>query len=267
MVRFFSLSSGSSGNCYYIGNEDASILIDLGIGVRSLKKHLLERDVLIEDISLVLVSHDHVDHIKSLGTFTDKYKKPVYVTDTLRKALYGHFCTRGHMGGCMHTLKCDFANELLDGRVKVTPFSVPHDATDTVGFHIDFFGEKFTFMTDIGAPTDDAVKYASMADHLIVESNYDVDMLVRGSYPKELKLRIMQGHGHLSNEQVASLLVRCYHPLLKEVFLCHLSENNNTPLSAFECSSKALNARGVQVGKDVTLYCLPRKEPSDVFIW
>jgi Metal-dependent hydrolases of the beta-lactamase superfamily I len=266
MVKFLSLSSGSNGNCYYIGNEETSLLIDLGVGLRTLKKRLALCDIDISRIDSVLVSHDHVDHIRSLGGFTDKYKKPVYATEKLHKALNHHFCTEGHLAGCVKILTAGEENTLLSG-VKVIPFSVPHDASDTVGYHIDFFGEKFTFMTDIGAPTDDAVRFASLASHLIVESNYDFDSLIRGTYPKELKMRIMQGHGHLSNEQTASLLKRSWHEGLKDIYLCHLSENNNTPKLAFDCASEALQSIGVCVGRDVTLHCLPRREPSPVFTY
>lgn len=264
MVKFLSLSSGSNGNCYYIGNEESSLLIDLGVGLRTLKKRLAMRGIDIMSVDSVLVSHDHVDHIRSLGGFTDKYKRPVYATEKLHRALSHHFCTEGHLSGCAKVLKLGLENTLLSG-VKVTPFSVPHDASDTVGYYIDFYGERFTFMTDIGYPTDDAVKYASMAQHLIVESNYDFDSLVRGTYPQVLKMRIMQGHGHLSNEQTASLLKRSWHEGLKDIYLCHLSENNNTPKLAYNCAFEALQSIGVTVGRDVTLHCLPRREPSPVY--
>lgn len=263
MTRFLSLSSGSNGNCYYLGNEQVSVLIDVGIGVRTIKKRLAEHDIDIADISFVLVSHDHVDHIKSLGNFSERYRKPVYVSSTLAAALNRHFCTRGHMTGCMRKMEPEVAIQPAQG-VEVTSFRVPHDATETVGFHIDFFGEKFTFMTDIGEVTDTAVHYASLADHLIVESNYDIDMLLGGPYTHALKMRIVQGNGHMSNDQTSSLLRRSYHSGLKDICLCHLSENNNTPTLAFDCARRALGEIGVSVGKDVSLTCLPRREASEV---
>jgi len=142
---------------------------------------------------------------------------------------------------------------------------VPHDATETVGYYIDFFGETFTFLTDLGAPTEDAVKYAKIANNLIVESNYDVDMLLTGTYTKELKMRIMQDHGHLSNEQTASLIRRAYHKELKNIYLCHLSQNNNTPDLAYGYAEDALHTLGLKVKSDVMLHCLPRCQPSSKF--
>lgn len=259
MTRFISLSSGSSGNCYYIGNESTSVLIDVGIGTRAIKKRLLEHDIAIESVSMILVTHDHFDHIKSVGTFSERYHKPVFTTETLHKALSRNFCTAGRLDGCVHIIKTGEENDL--GGIKVTPFEVPHDATQTLGYHIDFFGEKFTIMTDLGKVTDDAVKYARLADHLIVESNYDVDMLITGNYPKELKERIMNGRGHLSNEQTSSLLRMAHHDTLKDIFLCHLSGNNNTPETARRKGEATLRA----IGSKASLHCLPRSAASELF--
>ena len=262
MVHFISLSSGSNGNCYYIGNGEKGFLIDAGIGGRSIKKRLLQNGISIDSIMMVLVSHDHFDHIRSLGTFTERFKKPVYATAEVIRALETHFCTAGYTRGYTHAIVPGQTTQ-IDG-VSVTPFRVPHDATDTVGYYIEFEGERFTFMTDLGAPTDDAVHYASLADHLVVEANYDVDMLVAGSYPQDLKMRIMQGHGHLSNDEMATLLRRSWHPGLKDVYLCHLSENNNTPSRAMRAASDALRETGAE---GTSLHYLPRRDASELFEW
>lgn len=264
MVQFISLSSGSNGNCYYIGNGEKGILIDVGIGTRTVKKRLALHGIDVNSVQMVLVSHDHFDHIRSLGTFTQRFKKPVYATKEVIRALETHYCTRGYMTGCTRPLEPGCESD-IDG-VKVTPFRVPHDAADTVGYFIDFYGEKFTFMTDIGDVTDDAVSFAGMAGHLIVEANYDVDMLLRGSYPPDLKLRIMQGHGHLSNEQMASLLRRCWHDGLKDIYLCHLSENNNTPKLALAAAQQVLDE--LTAGENApSLTALPRRDASALFSW
>ena len=116
-------------------------------------------------------------------------------------------------------------------------------------------------MTDLGEVTDDAVRFASLADHLVVESNYDVDMLMTGPYSPELKRRILLQHGHLSNVQTASLLRRCRHDSLRNVYLCHLSANNTTPAMAFESAQKTLESTGSRA----SLHCLPRSAASDLF--
>lgn len=267
MPLFISLSSGSNGNCYFLGEKESGIIIDIGIGVRTIRKRLLASGISPENINAVLISHDHFDHIRSLGTFTEKMKKPVYSTKEVISSFERHYCTKGYMTGCCRPLEVGVPNLIAlpfkEGRkeIEVVPFRVPHDATDTVGFHITLDGRKITFITDIGAITEDAVKYAADSDHLIIEANYDVDMLVGGTYPHELKMRIMQGNGHLSNEQAADLLRRVTASdgcRLRNIFLCHLSENNNTPAKAYSTIKKA-------IPEGIALYCLPRREASGLF--
>lgn len=261
MVKFVSLSSGSNGNCYYFSDGSTSFLIDVGIGARTIKKRLSEVGISFDSINFILVTHDHVDHIKSLGLFTERFAKPVYATRTLHDALSRHFCTRGKMTGCVKILTENQSSDICG--VKVTPFEVPHDATQTVGYHIEIGGQKITICTDLGSATDDAVRYASMADHLIVEANYDVDMLMTGPYPMQLKMRIISDNGHLSNEQTCSLLRRAMHPELKNIFLCHLSAHNNTPQTAFNTIKETLESLNSQA----FLTCLPRMRTSELYIF
>ena len=274
MTQFVSLSSGSNGNCYYIGNETCGILIDAGIGTRTIKKRMTELGLPIDRVRCVLVSHDHFDHIRSLGTFAERFQKPVYATAPCIRAFDRHYCTRGYLGaGNCRELIPGVAQEIEDG-ITVLPFRVPHDATDTVGFFIGFLGETFTFLTDLGDVTDEAVHYASRSRHLIVEANYDLEMLIHGTYPPELKERIRNGHGHLSNDQTAELVSRALtsggvngdsdsdsdSDGITDVFLCHLSENNNTPELALAAVSAILPS-------NIRLSALPRREPSTLFTW
>jgi len=262
MVRFLSLSSGSNANCYYLGNGKRGLLIDIGVGVRTLKKRLAEHDISFDNIDMVLVTHDHIDHIRSLGSFTQRHQKPVFATETLHKALSTHFCTRDSLSGCVNILEEDLC--FKSGEIEITTFAVPHDASQTLGYHIVFDGVRFTFLTDIGYPTEVAIKYASMANHLIVEANYDIDMLLSGPYPQSLKMRILEDTGHLSNDQTASLVRRAFHSELKSIHLAHLSRYNNTPKLAFQTVSDALCELGVRVGEDVILNCLPRTDSSEM---
>ena len=149
--------------------------------------------------------------------------------------------------------------------MKVRYFVVPHDATQTVGYAIEVAGHKFVIMTDVGRMTDEAVEFAGQADTVVVESNYDMDMLMGGPYTHELKMRIVQGCGHLSNDECASAVKRFWHKGLRNIFLCHLSENNNTRQLASECTSEALKELGVEKGT-VALRCLPRNYPSQMFV-
>ena len=263
MVRFMSLSSGSGGNCYYLGTDNGGLIIDAGVSLRRLKKTLLENGLDLDSFSAVLVTHDHLDHIRHLGSFCKRLSKPVYTTEQIHKALARHTFTAPTIGPCRRVLAPDDWNDVAGMKVKY--FVVPHDATQTVGYAIEAEGHRFVIMTDVGRMTDEAVQHALKADTVVVESNYDMDMLMGGPYTYELKMRIVQGCGHLSNDECASALKRFWHPGLKNIFLCHLSENNNTHDLAYRCSHDALMDLGVEKGT-VSLRCLPRQYPSQIFV-
>lgn len=264
MVKFVSLSSGSNGNCYFIGDEHTGLLIDAGIGPRTIKKRLLERGISMDTVKFVLVTHDHIDHIKSLGVLAERVHIPIYATERLHTALSNHFCTRGKLHGCVRKTQPGVYNE-YDENIRFIPFVVPHDATETVGYYIEFNGVKFTFITDAGNITDDIVKYSSMCNALIIESNYDLDMLLGGGYTPELKLRITKGNGHLSNEQTCSIIRRAWHRQMSHIFLCHLSENNNTPNLAYNYAFKAIKEVAKEFTSNVVLQALPRRTASDIY--
>jgi phosphoribosyl 1,2-cyclic phosphodiesterase len=264
MTRFISLSSGSNGNCYYLGNEDCALLVDAGLSGRAVKKRLEENKLPIEAIRMILVTHDHVDHVKCLGSIAERLKVPIYATRRVAAVLQRSYTIGSHINGFVRTIEPGEEKENFG--VAFRCFEVPHDATQTVGYCIDFFGDKFLFATDLGRTTDDAVKYARQCGHIIIESNYDVDMLISGNYPPLLKSRIMSGNGHLSNDQTAGFLKQVWHEGLKHVWLCHLSENNNTPLKAYDSAFSALTEAGAKVGDDVDLSCLPRYEASEIFV-
>jgi phosphoribosyl 1,2-cyclic phosphodiesterase len=261
-IKFMSLSSGSCGNCYYLGTAEGGILIDAGVSLRRLKKTLLENGLDMDSFSAILVTHDHLDHIRHLGSFCKKLCRPVYTTDVIHGALAKHTFTAPTITPCRRVLNENEWNEVAG--MKIRYFVVPHDATQTVGYAIEVNGHKFVIMTDVGRMTDEAVELARQADTVVVESNYDMDMLMSGPYTHELKMRIVQGCGHLSNDECASAVKRFWHKGLKNIFLCHLSENNNTRQLAAECTAAALDEIGVQKGT-VALRCLPREYPSQIF--
>ena len=257
-----SLSSGSCGNCYFLGTDQGGILIDAGVSLRRLKKTLVENGLDIDSFSAVLVTHDHLDHIRHLGSFCKKLNKPVYTTDVIHGALARHTFTAPTIAPCRRILQEGEWNEVAG--MKVRYFVVPHDATQTVGYAIEIDGRVFVIMTDVGRMTDEAVAFAKMADTVVVESNYDMDMLMQGPYTYELKMRIVQGCGHLSNDECASAIRRFWHGGLRNIFLCHLSENNNTPELAYKASVEALQEAGYPKGS-IALRCLPRQHPSPMF--
>jgi phosphoribosyl 1,2-cyclic phosphodiesterase len=257
-----SFSSGSCGNCYYLGTEKGGIVIDAGVSLRRLKKALQENELDMNSFSAVLVTHDHLDHIRHLGSFCKRLNKPVYTTADIHRALARHTFTAPTIGPCRKVLEEGMWNQV--GDFKVRYFVVPHDATQTVGYAIEAEGRIFVIMTDVGRMTDEAVEIARQADTVVVESNYDIDMLMSGPYTYELKMRIIQGCGHLSNDECASAIRRFWHPGLRNIFLCHLSENNNTPDLAYHSAVEALAEKGCRKG-EVALRCLPRQYPSPMF--
>ncbi|MBQ5416551.1 MAG: MBL fold metallo-hydrolase [Bacteroidales bacterium] len=262
-----SFSSGSCGNCYFLGQEEdgrisAGVLIDAGVSLRRVKRELAAEGLGPDSFQAMLITHDHMDHIRSLGSFCKYLQKPVYATGTLHKALANNFFTQGYIASCRRILKDQDWTEIVPGKIKAKYFVVPHDATQTVGYCIKIEDYTVVIMTDAGEAEAAALEYAATADTVIIESNFDDYMLDHGPYPKVLRDRIRNGYGHLSNAKCAEAVREFSHPGLRNVFLCHLSENNNTPDEAHRCTREALDAIG---RRDVRLVVLPRQLPSRLF--
>lgn len=268
-IRFKSFSSGSCGNCYFLGSFDedggctAGVIIDAGVSPRRLKAELLREHLDFSCIDAILVTHDHMDHIRSLGSFCKHVCKPVWATSKLHRALSYHTMTRDWIGTCSRILQNEGWTELVPGRVRVHWFEVPHDATQTVGYAIQIDGFNFVIMTDIGHMTEEALRLASQADTVVIESNYDLEMLRNGPYPPELQDRICLGGGHMSNALCAEAVRKFNHKGLKAIFLCHLSEHNNTPELARKASTDALECFLPE--ERPRLVALPRQTPSPMF--
>lgn len=246
-MRFVSFSSGSCGNCYLLLGDQTGILIDAGVGIRRVKKELDNLHLGYDDISAILITHDHGDHIRSLGSFCKRVGAPVWTTRPLHEALLRHPFTRDWIGPFRQNLTPGVWNPVTE-EFDVQFFIVPHDATQCVGYAIRCGEELFVLMTDMGHTTPESLRWASLATTVVVESNYDLDMLVGGDYPQELKDRISHGIGHLSNDACAQAIGAFMHPGLRNLFLCHLSGNNNTPELAYASAASALETAGVEPG-------------------
>ncbi len=271
-IRFKSFTSGSCGNCYFIGifSEEgaceAGVLVDAGFSPRRLKKELEREHLGFGDFAGLLITHDHNDHIRSLGSYCKHLGKPVWTSPELAGALSRHFITGEYYGGCRRELAPGW-NELVPGRIRAQYFEVPHDASCTFGYALMLDDHKFVIMTDIGRMVPQALAFARQADTVVIESNYDLEMLRHGPYPKDLQDRICGGNGHLSNVECAEALRDFVHPGLRNIFLCHLSEHNNTPELAYRTNAAALQS--CYAGTDARLprLCpLPRMTPSPLFI-
>ena len=148
MARFLSISSGSNGNCYYIGDERTALIVDAGVGFRTVKSRLAGAGVDIASVEMIFVTHDHVDHIRGLASVAQRLSVPVYATARLHDALSRHKAVGPEIGGSRRVLRPGFETEMRG--VRCLAFEVPHDATQTLGYRLDFFGTSFVFMTDLG---------------------------------------------------------------------------------------------------------------------
>lgn len=262
-IQFICLGSGSSGNCFYLGTPNCGLLIDAGIAARNIKKYLKEADIPIELLRGVLVTHDHADHIKALGSLGEKLHIPIYTTSLVHQGIARSYCMTERLLTSARTIEKEHPHQLGDFQIEC--FEVPHDGTDNVGYCIQAFGITFTFLTDLGEITSTAARYIDRANYLIIEANYDCDMLRMGPYPKHLKERIASSTGHLSNTATAHYLANHLQPHLRHIWLCHLSKDNNHPELAYKTVELALRDRGILVGKDVELTALKRTTPSPLY--
>ena len=270
-IQFICLASGSSGNCYYVGiipsegeeKEPYGILIDGGIPVRTIRQDLRNVGIPFERVSAVFVTHDHADHIKAIGTLGERCNLPIYATRETHVGINRNYVSTQKLFSSMHYVEKEVPFHFRD--FTLTPFEVPHDANDTVGYCVEILGRTFVFATDVGHITDTASAYIDRANYLVIEANYDPDMLQRGTYPPHLKRRITGPKGHLSNEETAAYLAEHLAPRTSHVWLCHLSAENNHPDLAYKTVEWRLRERGIIAGKDFYLATLKRTTPSDLF--
>lgn len=240
MFRFESFGSGSSGNSYYLETEEGGLLIDAGVGIRKLKKYFYEYGVSFGKIKGILVTHNHVDHVRCLGILNQKEKLPVYLTRGVLKGIKENpVISKKPLPETTNFIQKEKPFNLIG--LEITPFEVPHDSVDNVGYMIRHKDTKFCLVTDCGRWTPTIDKYVSQVSHLVLESNFDADMLAHGPYPLYLQNRIRNGNGHLDNTLAAEVISQHQHHL-KHVWLCHLSEKNNTPQKALEASHSVLHA-------------------------
>lgn len=261
-MRFISFTSGSCGNCCCLESKDGMLLIDAGASMRKVRRLMNDVGLNINDLNAILVTHEHLDHIRFLGTYCKYLRPSVCAPRKLHGVLAAHTFTKDYISSCRNVLEPDVWNVV--GGFEVKWFEVPHDAAQTVGYAIRGEGHIVVIMTDLQNVTPEAFALASQADTVIIESNYDLQMLKDGPYTPELKQRILD-EGHLSNDACAEAIRRIWHPGLRNLFLCHLSGNNNTPQKAYACAAQALSSVGVEKGS-VHLRTLERGAASPLII-
>lgn len=264
-LRFQSFASGSSGNCYFIGNASQGILIDAGIGVRTIRRNLRAIGLDFHNLWGIFVTHDHADHIRGIGSLGEIHHVPVYTTRKVHEGIDRCYCVTEKLKTSRRYLEKFESIEV--GGFKIHSFPVSHDASDSVGYTVEYAGKRFTFATDLGHVCESAASELQRANYMVFEANYDPQMLMNGPYPADLKRRIKSDTGHLSNEQAGDFLANIYGDQLQYIFLCHLSKENNHPDVAYTTVRNYLENKSVKVGEDVQLITLDRFNPTELFVF
>jgi phosphoribosyl 1,2-cyclic phosphodiesterase len=249
MIKFCSLFSGSSGNSIFIGTDRAKLLIDAGISAKRIAEALCSIGEKPNELSAILISHEHSDHIKGAGIVSRKFNIPIYANENTWTAFENDI---GPID-IKNIRYFDTGKEFEIGDLSVCAFPIPHDAAEPVGFNFYFDNRKITVATDIGHINNPLLKCFMKSDLLFLESNHDVEMLKVGSYPWMLKKRIMGDQGHLSNEMAGKVITYIAENGTKKFILGHLSRENNFPELAYQTVYNALFEKNICPGIDVML--------------
>jgi phosphoribosyl 1,2-cyclic phosphodiesterase len=259
-LSFYSLSSGSSGNCYYIGNGMKGILIDAGIPAGTIRKFLRDVNISMESVMGVLITHNHTDHIRGLEVLVRKNNLPVFTTGKIWESIIPS--QRNISNDCIReiTVQKDFQIEGFN----IEAFPVFHDAPETIGFRIRVDGKNISIATDLGHICQISASYLKESNFLVIESNYDEYMLASGSYPHFLKARIRSDRGHLGNHQASAFLAEIFNSSLSHICLAHLSKNNNTPENALQTLSRTFEEKGIKPGDHQRILTLNRNTATEM---
>jgi phosphoribosyl 1,2-cyclic phosphodiesterase len=241
-VRFASLGSGSEGNGLVVQAGSTCILIDCGFGVRETAQRLARHALTPADVTAILVTHEHADHVGGVPAFAAKHDIPVWATFGTLTAAAGRF------DDCERVYGFDSHDAFTIGSLEVRPFPVPHDAREPVQFVVGDGVRRLGILTDIGISTPYVEASLSGCDALVLECNHDPDLLAGSDYPFMLKQRISGRFGHLDNQAAAGILARIDTSRLKHVVAAHLSQQNNTPARARAALAAALSCAEDWIG-------------------
>lgn len=260
-LSFCSFSSGSSGNCYLVKSETTAILVDAGISGKKIYEGLEMTATPKEQLAALLITHEHIDHTKSVRMLMKKEK-------TLKA--YANAMTWDQIDAqiCEEQRKIFETGEtFLIGDIMVKTFRVSHDAAEPVGYTFSSGGKQISIVTDTGCMSEEIISEIKEADILILEANHDVDMLKVGRYPWFLKQRVLGEEGHLSNEAAGETILRLLSENSKErcVLLAHLSRENNFPEMAYQTVKNILEEADFYIGKQLKLNTIIRDEISLVY--
>ncbi|MCI7327372.1 MBL fold metallo-hydrolase [Hornefia butyriciproducens] len=259
-LSFCSFASGSSGNCYLVESENTVILIDVGITGKRILAGLEENGLKAEDVDAILLTHEHIDHVRSIRMIGRKAgHAEVYASGGTFAGIEEKLLPRGRWSPVPD-------EEFAIGDIAVRAFSLSHDAIEPTGYTLRSGGRQVTVVTDTGVITEEIFEQMKTADLLVLEANHEVNILRMGSYPYPLQQRILGDEGHLSNETagriLCSLLDQMHGEKVPRVLLAHLSHENNTPQQAYLTVKNILFERDYFVDRDVKLAVIRRDETS-----
>lgn len=237
------LGSGSGGNSTYIESEKGKILVDAGFSCKKIEERLnfIERE--LNDINGILITHEHIDHIQGAGIISRKYNIPIYITPESFKAGESKL-------GKINPENLRFIKDkfIINDSLLIKPFDVMHDAQRTVGYRIESqSGKVVAISTDIGYVNNIVRENFKAADVMIIESNYDYNMLMNCNYPWDLKARVKGRNGHLSNNEAAKFIKEMYNENLKKVYLAHISKDSNNPDIVKDTIAQELRANKINL--------------------
>lgn len=272
-LRYMSFGSGSSGNCSYVGTPADGILVDAGVDVNYVLEQLTANGIDPMTVRGIILTHDHGDHVRYAYAILRRYKHMrLYATPKAFAGMLRRHSMSRRIKDYHSPIYKEFPLSL--GSLTITPFETSHDGTDNAGFYIEGAGTTFVVATDTGTITARADFYIRRTRNLMIEANYDATMLRTGRYPVYLKARISSTIGHLDNADAARYLAAVAPSAdIRRIFLCHLSQDNNTPRIALATVRDALEAAGVEVlnGTDAPaadtrlhLSILPRTEATSL---
>ncbi len=249
MARFCSLFSSSSGNCTYIGTSTANILVDVGVSAKRTDEALAGIGVDPDSIDAIFITHEHTDHISGVRVFAAKHNIKVYATPGTIAAM-----EKSGALGEKNVYDSISPAGVEAGGFFVKPFATSHDAAQSCGYTIlTSDSKRLAVCTDLGVMTDSVMNAIYGSDLVLLESNHDVNMLLNGSYPYQLKRRILSELGHLSNDVCARTAVELINGGTTRLVLGHLSHENNLPGLAAETSKSALSEAGMSENSDYLL--------------
>ena len=233
---YYSIASGSSGNCGLYMADGTAILIDAGVSLRKITTALKELSLTLDDIAAVLLTHEHIDHVKGLPMLLKKAKAPVFASCGTAEAF-----EEKNPAYADRLNRFDSGEKFWVRDVDVIPFPTPHDAAESTGYILEHGGSRFGFATDLGFVPHDAAELLHGCEMVVLESNHDPHMLQAGPYPYSLKMRVAGPSGHLSNPDCAVFAADLVKSGTRTIVLAHLSEKNNIPELALQQTRAALH--------------------------